>query len=200
MRNVTMGLVLGGLASGCPSDDGEQQPTTTAPVTSIGPTSGADTGSGTTAAEETGAPKLDVMAGTAGSDGIDGGSDGCKKVDLLFVVDDSGSMADEQANLVASFPGFIAAMQQELAETEGYHIGVVTSDVYIYDLECNPLSIGNLVYRTGGPDASGGNCGPYTSGLSFMTENDDLADTFACAAQVGTGGDGDEHPMEAMLR
>ena len=29
---------------------------------------------------------------------------GCKKVDLLFVIDNSGSMADEQINLVSSFP------------------------------------------------------------------------------------------------
>ena len=42
--------------------------------------------------------------------------------------------ADEQANLAASVPGFIAAMQQELAETEGYNIGVITTDLYILSL------------------------------------------------------------------
>ncbi|MEX1369407.1 MAG: hypothetical protein AB1Z98_40140 [Nannocystaceae bacterium] len=199
MATVIVGVALCVVSSGCPSDDGQQAPTTT--VTSLGVTSlDSQTGSETTAmVDETGTPKLDVGNETAGSDGIDTGDEGCKKVDLLFVIDNSGSMADEQANLVAAFPGFIAAMQQELAETDGYNIGVVTSDVYIYDLECSPLSVGNLVYQTGGPDSSNGNCGPYTSGLNFMTENDDLADKFACAGQVGTGGDGDERPMDAMI-
>lgn len=151
------------------------------------------------AADETAAPKLDAPAATGGSDGIDTNSESCNKVDLLFVVDDSGSMADEQANLVAAFPDFIATMQAELAETDGYHIGVVTTDEYIYDIECSPLSVGNLIYRTGGPDSSDGNCGPYVSGFNYMTENDDLVDTFGCAGQVGTGGSGDERPMDAML-
>jgi len=185
----------------CNADDGQEQPTTTLPTTSLGGTSPASaTGSATTeVADDTMAPRLDAPAGTAGSDGIDVDDEGCDKVDLLFVVDNSGSMADEQASLVASFPGFIDAMQQELADTEGYHIGVVTSDQYIFDIQCSPLSIGNLVYRTGGVDSSNGNCGPYISGFNYMTENDDLVDTFACAAQVGTGGSGDEHPMEAMI-
>ena len=142
--------------------------------------------------------KLDAMMGSAGDNPGDEGT-GCKKVDLLFVIDDSGSMADEQANLVASFPGFIAAMQTELAETDGYNIGVVTSDEYIFDITCGGLDIGYFVQRTGGPDSSDQICGPYTGG-AYMTEADNLDDKFSCAAQVGTGGDGDEHPMEAMLR
>src|SRR5204862_5903779 len=32
---------------------------------------------------------------------------GCKKIDFLFVIDNSDSMDDEQANLARSFPGFI---------------------------------------------------------------------------------------------
>ena len=189
------------LSFACGGDDSARDPTTTAPSNTFGTTAGSmATSSGTTSpSDETGPIKLDVMAGTAGSDGIDDGSESCKNVDLLFVIDNSGSMADEQANLVASFPGFIAAMQKELAETDGYHIGVVTSDTYIYDLECSPLSVGDLIYRTGGPDSSNGSCGPYSSGLNFMTEADDLALEFGCAAQVGSGGDGDERPMEAML-
>ena len=31
----------------------------------------------------------------------------CTKMDLLFVVDDSGSMGEEQSNLAANFPAFI---------------------------------------------------------------------------------------------
>ncbi|MCH9688755.1 MAG: hypothetical protein K0V04_45405 [Deltaproteobacteria bacterium] len=198
MRNVMGSAVLAVVVASCGGTDNDSSPAD--PMTSLGGvTSLGASSSGNDEAEVTGAPKLDANAGTMGDDGIDTGDDGCEKVDLLFVIDDSGSMADEQSNLIASFPGFISAMQEELAETDGYHIGVVTSDTYIYDLACSPLSVGNLIARTGGADASNGICTPYSSGLMYMTEQDNLADKFACAAQVGTGGDGDEHPMEAML-
>lgn len=52
---------------------------------------------------------------------------GCQKVDFLFVVDNSGSMQDEQQNLVNSFPGFISTIQQTLMAKD-YHILVVDTD------------------------------------------------------------------------
>lgn len=146
------------------------------------------------------APKLDVGDG-AGSDGLgEGGNDdtGCHAVDLLFVIDDSISMDDEQAGLIAAFPDFIDAMQTELADTDGYHIGVVTTDEYAGDTSCGQAR-GTLVTRTGGTASSNAVCDPYSSGKRFMTEQDDLDARFACAAQVGTAGDPDERPMESML-
>ncbi len=200
MRNVVSSMAIVTLALSC--NGGQSDGSTTLPMTSLGATSLGMTSTATedeVVDDDTSEPKLDANGGTMGDNGIDTGDDGCTKVDLLFVIDNSGSMADEQANLIASFPGFISAMQQELAETDGYHVGVVTSDTYIFDLGCSPLEVGNLVGRTGGTDSSNGVCTPYASGLNYMTEQDDLADKFSCAAQVGSGGDGDEHPMEAML-
>lgn len=195
-----LGMVLVSCAGGCPSAPPED-PTTTA-TTSTGTTAGEASSSSGPAADggsETAAPKLDAQVATMGDDGIETGDESCKKVDLLFVIDDSGSMADEQLDLAASVPGFIAAMQNELAETEGYNIGVITTDLYIFDVSCAPLSVGNLVTRTGGEFSSNQQCGPYSSGLRFMTENDNLDDKFNCAARVGVSGDGDERPMEALL-
>ena len=60
-----------------------------------------------------------------GVDPIVGG--GCQKADFLFVIDNSGSMADEQANLIASFPGFIATITQTIA-AQDYHIMAVPTD------------------------------------------------------------------------
>lgn len=154
---------------------------------------GDDSGGGT-------APKLDVGDG-AGSEGQgEGGTDdtGCHAVDLLFVIDDSISMDDEQAGLIAAFPDFIDAMQTELADTDGYHIGVVTTDEYAGDTSCGQAR-GTLVTRTAGTASSNAVCDPYSSGKRFMTEQDDLDARFACAAQVGTAGDPDERPMESML-
>jgi hypothetical protein len=198
---ATLGWALLSCGGGCTPDTSED-PSTTAPITTVGSTTdepSTSTGPVVADSSETGMPKLDVEMGTMGSGGIDTGDESCKKVDLLFVIDDSGSMADEQLNLAASVPSFIAAMQQELAETEGYNIGVITTDLYIFDVSCAPLSIGNLVTQTGGEFSSNQVCGPYSSGLRFMTENDNLDNKFNCAARVGVSGNGDEHPIEALL-
>lgn len=144
--------------------------------------------------------KFDVLgSGDAGGNGGDSSSDsGCKKVDLLFVIDNSGSMADEQINLVTSFPQLIDGMRSELADTQGYNVGVISSDTYTGDISCLPLQDGTLVTQTIGVDSSNATCGPFSSGKRYMTEADDLETKFACAAQIGTSGDGNERPMSAL--
>ena len=52
-----------------------------------------------------------------------------RNVDLLFVIDDSPSMADKQANLAANFPNFINVLNTIQGGLPDVHIGVVTSDV-----------------------------------------------------------------------
>jgi hypothetical protein len=55
------------------------------------------------------------------------GKEGCKGIDFLFVIDNSGSMAEEQKALIQSFPGFLAAIQAAVP-TGDYHVMVVDSD------------------------------------------------------------------------
>ncbi len=57
----------------------------------------------------------------------DGVDSGCGKVDFLFVIDNSGSMGDNQDNLIASFPGFITTLATTLPNDD-YHIMVVDTD------------------------------------------------------------------------
>jgi hypothetical protein len=145
-------------------------------------------------------PKLDTVPDDEGqgtAESGDASEEGCKKVDLLFVIDNSGSMADEQINLVNSFPAFIDEIQTQLEDADGYHIGIITSDLYIFDQGC-PQE-GAMVIRTGGASSSNSTCGPYAEGHRYMTELDDLDQKFACAGQVGTGGDGNERPMQTMM-
>ncbi len=134
----------------------------------------------------------------------------CEKVDLLFVVDDSQSMQYHQASLVASFPGFVAGMRAELQGVSSYHVGVTASDVYgapYWLFECEDTGPeacqerGALVTSTvgGGEDASNEVCTPYAEGGRYMTDQDDLATKFACAATVGTDGCYTERPMAMML-
>lgn len=123
----------------------------------------------------------------------------CTKVDLLFVVDDSASMADQQQSLIASFGGFVAGMKERLANAHSFHVGVVTTDAYATN-EPGCTEIGDLVTRTGGVASSNGLCSPYASGARYMDDTEpDLLAKFACAAQVGVGGHDDERPMRALL-
>jgi hypothetical protein len=150
---------------------------------------------------------LSAIAGEGGEVGSDAGpaldlgsgeqQGGCTKVDLLFVIDDSYSMANEQGALIASFPNFIEGVRGSLDETDSYHIGVITTDAYAFNtLECREL--GALVTQTGGLSSSDRTCGPFVEGR-YMSESDDLDSAFSCAAQVGVEGSNDERPIAALL-
>jgi hypothetical protein len=124
---------------------------------------------------------------------------GCRKVDFLFIVDNSGSMQAQQAQLLASFPGFISAMQDALAGVvDSYHVGVLTSDNYSGN-EPGCTSIGDLVTQTSGFGASNQVCGPFAQGGRFATEDDDLEEEFPCMAQVGVDGSPIEQPVTALI-
>ncbi|HWB73917.1 MAG TPA: hypothetical protein VG755_03155 [Nannocystaceae bacterium] len=155
--------------------------------------------SGVDDSSDGGGTKLDVgaMTGVSADDG--GTADECTNVDILFVIDDSSSMGDNQQSLVASFPGFVAGIQQNLELAESYHIGVVTSDDYGFNAPgCQ--GIGDLVWKTGGFDSSAAICGPFASGGNYLDQSEpDLAGKFACAAQVGSQGADDEKMARGML-
>jgi hypothetical protein len=149
-----------------------------------------------TAADDGEAPVFDLPPGGGEGDDPTPQDDACTKVDLLFVIDNSESMSGEQANLVASFPGFIDAMQQTLGDTDSYHIGVTTTDANGGNSPgCQ--GDGTLVTATSGTNASNQACGPYLEG-AYMTDLDDLDASFPCAAQVGTGGIPFERPMDTL--
>jgi hypothetical protein len=124
--------------------------------------------------------------------------DSCGQVDFLFVIDNSGSMSGEQLALVNNFPNFINGIETTLETVESIHVGVTTTDDYSFNIfGCQ--QIGGLVVQTGGFDSSNMACGPYQGGTNYMTEMDDLATSFSCAARVGTQGSGAERPMLAMV-
>jgi hypothetical protein len=146
-------------------------------------------------------------SGGSGAIGIDGGGtsgdaappEECENVDILFVIDSSGSMGDNQQSLINSFAGFVTAIKDKLQYAKSYHVGVVTTDDYYYN-KAGCQKIGSLVTQTGGPESSSSVCGPYSSGKPYMDETEpDLAGKFACAAKVGAGGSDDERVARALL-
>lgn len=75
-------------------------------------------------------PKLDVGApsGTGGAACVGGDGDcGCSAVDVLFVIDNSGSMCSFQDGLAQAFPSFVDAMYEALPPGTDLHVGITTS-------------------------------------------------------------------------
>jgi hypothetical protein len=132
---------------------------------------------------------------------------GCVKIDFLFVVDNSLSMGQEQANLARSFPGFMRVITDRV-RAEDYHVMVVDTDALgpleaIDAQEHPPASASEFCDVTLGAgkrlDQGGGDCG-LSSAQRFITPSEpDLAATFGCIAQVGISGNAYERPIGALL-
>jgi hypothetical protein len=165
------------------------------------------------------APKFDVAKDTDSVDPDSGEpADGCKKIDFLFVVDNSGSMSEEQQSLATSFGGFISSIQNTVMAKD-YHIMVVDTDAgssflqeclalctFFPDCQgypCDMLPVPEGCDATLGSgliaNPDGDACGIVGDKRYMVDGQPDLAGTFECVAKVGTNGDGSERPMEAMI-
>ncbi len=128
----------------------------------------------------------------------------CSKMDILFVIDDSGSMAEEQNNLVQNFPQFINVLNDYMADSGilDYRVAVTTTGRDVtYTLDPNqgspiPLPFPFPLVPTSESGDNGvmrQDCGMTRR---WLDRNDgDVASTFACVANVGTGGPGLEMPL-----
>jgi hypothetical protein len=172
--------------------------------------------------------KFDIAGGgdVPGGPGDPDGEAGCEKVDFLFVIDNSGSMEDEQANLITSFPGFISTIQETL-DAQDFHIMAIDTDAAAAggaSMTCSPApqccdsfcqtnpggtcngdpctppnDACDPVLGAGKNDDQGGNpCDIQGGNRYFLDGQPDLTGTFDCAARVGINGDGNEVAMQAM--
>jgi hypothetical protein len=127
---------------------------------------------------------------------------GCKKVDFLFVIDNSLSMAFAQNNLRNSFEGFLRVIREQVA-AEDFHMMVVDTDASDDDDEREDDGVDRCRNLLGAGRRSNGQTGA-DCGLPgndrFITLNQpDLVETFSCMATVGAFGNNDEQPIGAML-
>lgn len=124
-----------------------------------------------------------------------------RNVDILFVVDNSGSMQEEQDSLKANFSKFIEVLQNIDGGLPDVHIGVVTTDVGDDgNGACagGVATAGALIQTPDGQpyieDFSDGNGGRTTNYTGTLT------DTFSQMASVGITGCGFEAPLESMRK
>ena len=147
------------------------------------------------------------------------GPSGCLgKIDFLFVISNSGTMAPVQAQILALFPTFLDSLTEEFAGFDA-HIMVVETDYgwYMGDcalcgLGCNPngmlpkcgadldecdSTFGAGVTFPAGKDSSAQRCA--LAGGRYITSKDpDPKAAFKCIAKVGSGG-GVDSPADAMV-
>jgi hypothetical protein len=110
-------------------DSGSETGATTNAPTSASSTAMATStsaGSEASASETTGDydPKLDVAAPETSSGGP---TTGCTAVDILFVIDNSGSMCNYQSSLAQTLPDFADAMFEALPGDTSLHVAITTT-------------------------------------------------------------------------
>lgn len=131
-----------------------------------------------------------------------------RDLDILFVVDNSPSMIEEQQSLAANFPLMIDALSTLDGGLPNLHIGVVTSDLGTDASNtvpgrviggCSNSGAGNLVQVAGMTDhfLSDIDVGGGTRETNYTGA---LRDEFATLALVGDNGCGFEQHLGAMKR
>lgn len=132
-------------------------------------------------------------------------------VDILFVIDNSDSMGEEQASLIANFDRFISVLEQIEGGLPDVHLGVISTDMgadgRIIGCDDDGGDNGALQY------APGENCqlpegfleGTFISDVATADGTSrqrnyqgSLTEAFSCIAELGTGGCGFEAPLESM--
>jgi hypothetical protein len=138
----------------------------------------------------------DGMGGDDGT-GTDGGTEQrqCNKMDIVFVVDDSGSMEEEQGNLATNFPMF-ATLLSSYTTSDGqkidYRVALTTTGRDI--MYTTPGPFGQIQVSETGPDGEFlNNCGLAKRWLEPTDAN--MQQTLACRADVGIDGSGMEMPL-----
>ncbi len=145
--------------------------------------------------------QVDAGQHTGGDGGDPPATEQCRKMDLIFVVDDSGSMSEEQTNLASNFPMFATLLNSytiSTGEQLDYRAAVTTTGVTASGTQVLPPP-----FSTSLPFNQTGMDGRFrtVSGMprTWLERTDpNMATTFAQAASVGTGGPGLEMPLRAM--
>ena len=134
-----------------------------------------------------------------------------RQVDILFVIDDSESMKEEQDSLAANFDRFIGVLQQIEGGLPDVHIAVVNTDMGANDVipRCGDPDNGAFQYTPSADCALGDSFaldGTYLVDVADETQPDgrrrnysgSLQDAFSCIAKVGLQGCGFEMQLESM--
>ncbi|UYL09220.1 hypothetical protein B9G69_001345 [Bdellovibrio sp. SKB1291214] len=112
-----------------------------------------------------------------------------KKIDILWVIDNSGSMKTSQDNLAANFQSFIARFNQNNSD---FHMAVGTTDAW--EKQFNSSS-----EKARLRDGTGAVGSSTRSGVYVMDKNTpNLSQVFVTNVKQGINGNGDERAFESI--
>ena len=147
--------------------------------------------------------------------------DGCRgKIDFLFVISAAGTMKNQQERLVASFPGFMDAIEAQLPDFDVHIISADADAIWPLDDckfctgescdpqgtppgcgaeldQCDKKIIGAGVTFPAGDGASNRRCELFGGNRYIMDGEPDRTAAFTCIAQVGI--DGGVRTAEGMV-
>lgn len=173
--------------------------------------------------EEDGGPRVDSSTPDAADTSTDtrpflpeGKCELSSQVDLLFVVDNSNSMAEEQASLAAQLPTFIDVLANppdldgdgagDYPPIEDVQVGVVTTDMGTGGFRvptCTEPNFGDdgILQTEGNTSIVGcpATLPPFLS-YRFGDDPEEFANEMSCLLVAGTGGCGFEQQLEAGLK
>lgn len=179
--------------NGMPMDDGPSGPPTPPPPPPTAPTGGTDGGStdggSTSSADSTGSSESTTGPACGTALGT------CDDVDVLFVIDNSGSMLDDNATLIPAFGDADSLVGDIVDNLCTYHIGVTTTSIApnFQPKECQ---------QRGALSRAGALCEdpwPGTPGHPPWVDQDDALTTLGCLFGVGTNYDDDEKQFDTIL-
>ena len=127
------------------------------------------------------------------------------QLDLLFLVDNSGSMTEEQASLAAALPQLMTELATHYTSIQA---GVITSDMGVGGFTvptCVNRDFGDDgLLRTQGQTADPDCMATYPRFLTWQAggslSSADFASQLGCVAVAGNGGCGFEQQLEAVLK
>jgi hypothetical protein len=138
-----------------------------------------------------------------------------ENVDVLFIVDDSGSMTEEQAALREQLPRLVEGLALGDRDGDGMsdgpgitslHLGVVSSDMGLVGIsgidKCSGLGDDGIMNNVPGPDVMG--CQPsyprFITHQEGVSDPETTANDLACISALGTDGCGFEQQLESGLK
>ncbi|RKH63005.1 VWA domain-containing protein [Corallococcus llansteffanensis] len=122
-----------------------------------------------------------------------------QKTDLLFVIDNSNSMQEEQQAIVTELPAFLAALREGGGVAQEFRVGVITTSVYQrLMLGDGTDSIRSFPDQEGRLQPVKDEAGQPTAERFIESSDPLLLDKFQRLVAQGTSGSGQETPFEAV--
>ncbi|MCK8502169.1 vWA domain-containing protein [Myxococcus fulvus] len=120
-----------------------------------------------------------------------------QKTDILFVIDNSGSMAEEQAGIATELPAFIQGLREGGGVTQDFRVGVITTSVYRRVFTQGREFYSEYPRESGLLQQVPKKDGSASEDRFVESSDPDLLERFRLLVKQGTSGSGQESPFEA---